>query len=222
MPACFWTTDEATAEEQLHRPCGDRIAWDFMAMLFRSTWFERKWVIQEVALSQSAVVMWGNCRISWAWIGLAAAVLRTQRSNIVHNFNMNGVYNAYLMLRLSPHGDFPAINLSFLQLLRLTSGFKSTDPRDRIFALLGLHCRDHDPEISRFIDVDYSLSPQSLFVTVAEKLPNMQKNPLRFLINAEGHPEWPLEYEIPPTTAKTIMDTPLGHKLGPNALALVA
>jgi len=49
--------------------------------LFRATWFTRKWVIQEVGLSRSVEVIFCGCRISWRWIGLAAAILRTQYDN---------------------------------------------------------------------------------------------------------------------------------------------
>jgi hypothetical protein len=34
-------------------------------------------VIQEAALAKQATVLWGKYRIQWEWVGLAAAIIRT-------------------------------------------------------------------------------------------------------------------------------------------------
>lgn len=98
---------------------------------------------------------------------------------------MDAIYNAYLMFRLSPHGGLPPVELSFLQLLRLTDRFNATDPRDVIFSLLGLRTKDHDPQGVPFFVADYNLSPEALFQAITEKFLK-QLQPLKFLSNSDG------------------------------------
>ena len=93
------------------------------------------------------------------------------------------------MFRLSDHSNMPKINLSFLHLLRLTSNFKTTDPRDAVFALLGLTTKDHNPETAPFIEADYSLNPWAVWSIVTEKfLCHSGQLPLEFLGSAEWWP----------------------------------
>jgi hypothetical protein len=54
------------------------------------------------------------------------------------------------------------VQLTFLQLLRLSSRFKITDPREAIFALLGLQTNDHHPKDNQFVVVDYNLNLEDL------------------------------------------------------------
>ena len=68
--------------------------------LFAARWFHRRWVIQEVVLSPSATVFCRNFAISWEWVGLAAAIVRTTS----RWFADQGLLNAYLIYRLGQHG----------------------------------------------------------------------------------------------------------------------
>jgi hypothetical protein len=85
-------------------------------------------VIQEVALAGSASVLWGKGEIQWRWIGLAAAVIRTNDYQIHARHTLAGMYNAYFMYRLSTREDDgnPLRGASFLNLLRLTRQFEVT------------------------------------------------------------------------------------------------
>ncbi|KAL8281792.1 hypothetical protein RB597_009485 [Gaeumannomyces tritici] len=144
--------------------------WKSIAGLFSQPWFWRVWVVQEVVLAQSAVVRWGHAEIDWRWIGLASAILRTNYSSICEAMAMGGVYNTYLMFRLSPMSDLPPLTLSFIQLLRLTRQLAVTDARDRIYGLLGIRTTDSDPEAGLlFLRPDYSVSERELWKRVAIK-----------------------------------------------------
>ncbi|EJT69396.1 hypothetical protein GGTG_13015 [Gaeumannomyces tritici R3-111a-1] len=144
--------------------------WKSIAGLFSQPWFWRVRVVQEVVLAQSAVVRWGHAEIDWRWIGLASAIRRTNYSSICEAMVMGGVYNAYLMFRLSPMSDLPPITLSFIQLLRLTRQLAVTDARDRLYGLLGIRTTDSDPEAGLlFLRPDYSVSERELWKRVAIK-----------------------------------------------------
>lgn len=158
--------------------------WANILLLFEWRWFQRLWVIQEISLARRAVVIWGGCEISWEWIGLAAAIIRTNygriavprtRERILHQLPSEvlsvrqappGVLNAYLMYRLSASQSiFPALEFSFHELLGLTRPFSCENELDRVFGLLGLQTTD---DITSWIIPDYNLSPSKLYQVVAE------------------------------------------------------
>jgi hypothetical protein len=60
----------------------DSFFWNKLLTLYSVSWFKRLWIIQEVALARFAIVVWGNYEISWEWVGLAAAILRTNYTRI--------------------------------------------------------------------------------------------------------------------------------------------
>ena len=49
----------------------------YLLPLYECRWFHRLWVLQEVALARSATVLYGQHKISWEYIGIAASILRT-------------------------------------------------------------------------------------------------------------------------------------------------
>ena len=96
-PATFVTSEySGTSINEVPSP-EDFESWWAVSQLFDLHWFWRLWVIQEVALSSSALIMWGDSEISWKWIGLAAALIRTNHYQFLQRFHAAGVYNAYLM-----------------------------------------------------------------------------------------------------------------------------
>jgi hypothetical protein len=193
-PATYFRIDDNSMQTSIRRPTGP-VATESdesytLSTMFGLSWFRRKWVIQEAVLSRSCEIIFQNCRISWYWVGLAAAILRNQT---IENLYINipaeeGIYNAYFMFRLSDHEGLPAIKLTFLQLLRLSTNFKASDPRDAIFALLGIETKDHHPQKAPFIEVDYTLDAETLFQKVAERFLTLPE-PLKFIVNAEFRPK---------------------------------
>jgi hypothetical protein len=185
--ASYWSMNDDTKDYDYHEPIGsfcdsDQAAWRSVVSLFQTQWFERRWVIQESALSSSATVYWGRCKISWRHIGLAAAILRMQHDSRVRASRASGVYHAYLIFRLSNQKTIAPVKLSFLQLLRLTQDFQVSVSHDIVYALLGIATTDNDPNGERFIDVDYTVSEDDLKLTLAGKL--LQSQSLSFLCNA--------------------------------------
>jgi hypothetical protein len=153
-------------------PSVDSSLWVAVASLFDNPWFWRVWCIQEVALASSALVIWGECEIAWRWLGLAAVRIQAAFYQILQRYNMGGVSNAHLMFRISQgEQDLEALSISFSHLVALTRHFRATDPRDRIFGLLGLPATDSDPENGEFfIDPDYSLPAQTVYRKYAHKV----------------------------------------------------
>ncbi|KAJ4291750.1 hypothetical protein N0V90_009645 [Kalmusia sp. IMI 367209] len=150
--------------------------WMSIAELFDLPWFWRVWVIQEAVLPKNAVVLWANTTIDWRWVGLAAAILRTSYHAICESVRIVGIYNAYVMYRLSSMSDIPPLELNFVQLLRLTRQFEVTDPRDRVYGLLGIKTQDNDPSQKLFLEPDYTITESQLWKGLAWKSIQQQGN----------------------------------------------
>ncbi|KAI5464360.1 heterokaryon incompatibility protein-domain-containing protein [Mariannaea sp. PMI_226] len=174
----------------------DSPLWSTIGHLYSNLWFWRVWCIQEVALASSAVVLWGTSQIPWKWLGLAAARIRINNYALMSREDMKGVLNAYFMYRIS-QGDVtvPPQKLSFLHLLAITRQFGATDPRDRIYGILGLATTDADPDSGDlYIKPDYSIPTDEVYRQLAYKVLETDKS-LRLLSCVQHGPEisekWP-------------------------------
>ncbi|KAJ3570176.1 hypothetical protein NPX13_g5817 [Xylaria arbuscula] len=165
--------------------------WLDIFRLYNRKWFRRVWVIQEVALARSATVLWGTCEIAWEWLGLAAAIIRTDYHRLAApregsrririgllNRQLNpravptGVINAYFMYRISrSQAYFKAPRFSFHQLLTLTRQFRCEDPRDQVFGILGIPTIDqYSAQDIPFIIPDYTKPIAEVYHEVAAKI----------------------------------------------------
>ncbi|KAF4339372.1 heterokaryon incompatibility (het-6OR allele) [Fusarium beomiforme] len=168
--------------------------------LFTRHWFSRMWVLQEVVLARHAIVQLGSYRISWEWIGLAAAIIvhKPELSSLdfAGETIPNGVMHAYLMYRLSSSQKcFRPLTFSFAQLLQVTRLFKSKDPKDKIYGLLGIPTTD---SLAKRIVPDYreETDSEQVFEDIA-RLMSQSDSPLTFLSGAgtfgrfiPGGPSW--------------------------------
>jgi hypothetical protein len=146
--------------------------WISVARLYGLSWFWRLWCIQECALARSAQFIWGGASISWRWLGLASARIRTNNYSVQRRLKMTGVFNAYLLYRISQgQSDLQPLKMSFFRLLGLTRQFESSDPKDRIFGLLGLPTTDTDPDnVELFMTPDYNMSLEDVYQKLALKV----------------------------------------------------
>ncbi|EXJ91902.1 hypothetical protein A1O3_00452 [Capronia epimyces CBS 606.96] len=154
--------------------------WCDVLTLFRCRWFHRLWVIQEAAVARSALVAWGDCEIAWEWVGLAAAILRTNYGRLRRETSAlsaheaesravpTGVLNAYFMYRVSESQRyFTPLRFSLSQLLSLTRQFDCQDDRDRVYGLLGIPMTDN---ASKNIVPDYNKSSTEVYIELAQEI----------------------------------------------------
>jgi hypothetical protein len=161
--------------------------WLEVLRLYDRRWFRRLWVVQEIALARRATAIWGACEMPWEWIGLAAAIIRTNWNRIVPGWTPagsfgyfkpyshesrrlvpEGVMNAYFMYRISSlQSCFDPLRFSFGELLTLTRQFKCEDDRDKIFGLLGLPTTDH---VNAQLTPDYSQTLADVYRSVASAM----------------------------------------------------
>ncbi|KAM5356486.1 hypothetical protein ACJ41O_003132 [Fusarium nematophilum] len=93
--------------------------------LFRKHWFFRRWTIQEAALSQNCIVLWGEQSIPLSVLQAASTRLRARVSN-------EDRYSTEMILQL------PSSSRGLMDLLWMFHRSECLDPRDRIAAFYGL------------------------------------------------------------------------------------
>ncbi|KAH8770898.1 heterokaryon incompatibility protein-domain-containing protein [Diaporthe sp. PMI_573] len=138
-------------------PPENREIWAAVGRLYKSSWFWRVWCLQEAILAPSAQVMLGKLSMPWEHIGFAATWIRDVKAQVFHyeDSALIGINNACLMYGLS-HINKSRQHISFLQLLTLTRPFMATDPRDKIYGILGIPTTDSDPDTDDlFLQPDY-------------------------------------------------------------------
>lgn len=133
--------------------------------LLQKPWFERLWIWQEIRLgSASSLLMCGNATISWPCFQTAIGLLRFKklRPDVgSENFAERVLYAFRLC-----HFDIDNVGAPLERLLFQTQHCKCTDPRDRIFALLGLF-DSQSQEIG--LKPDYSSEPEEVYMAMMLK-----------------------------------------------------
>jgi hypothetical protein len=160
--------------------------------LLRRPWWSRIWVLQEIARSKSARLICGTSTLPWTEFCHAlgtivnscpTAVSVSQNSRTTSPPQIKtatSVRNKLLQIIAAAFAAGPMIMQNFRErwmihsrthlplLLFATQRFKSTDPRDKVYALLGL-IRD-DRDLDAIGIPDYDISPGALFTKVAKWL----------------------------------------------------
>lgn len=148
--------------------------WPAYGSLFSLPWFNRGWVLQEAALAQDAVVLWGEAECSWAQF-IDTQMWFSQRAHTLHGRGY-GILSMLRLLEISLGGHGMRLrplmsadkgpgkkSLGFFmdstRLLRLS------DPVDRVFAFLAI--LDKISPTALNLKADYSKTPQSVFTEFA-------------------------------------------------------
>jgi len=131
---------------KLLAPCHGIECWNLLAKFFKRRYFTRVWVIQEVTLAKQVLVLCGTYSIDWDEI---AKVSRFLTLTSWTNWLSRGVVLEDTDERSSHHG-VPTLlkankramiqgdkNIMLWSLIR-SRRFESFDPRDKVYALLGV------------------------------------------------------------------------------------
>lgn len=161
--------------------------------LLRRPWWRRIWVLQEVVRSKSAKLVCGTQTFPWTEFCHALGTIvnscpSSRDVNISQNSRIIGVPETKtatgarnkLLRNIAAAFAGPMIMQNFRErwltrsgthlplLLFATQRFKSTDPRDKIYALLGLI--NYDQDLDAIGIPDYDILPGILFTKVAKWL----------------------------------------------------
>jgi hypothetical protein len=158
--------------------------WKALSLILRRPWFWRTWVVQEVALNDNVELVLGSLTFTWDELELIVCLLEGQlpqawhldqavtalelpfsRINRIrqrHQRSMKAATDRSHeqtedpdFKQMTDHDSEPDL----LDLLFMSRHLGATDPRDKIYALLGLGKHDISP--------DYSMSPHSVYTDFA-------------------------------------------------------
>ncbi|KAI0967563.1 HET-domain-containing protein [Xylaria arbuscula] len=157
-----------------------------MADLFGNTYFSRAWVIQEIAVGQNTQLHIGGEYIPWdifAENSLTSVTLEPNRRHLLTGSDEKDrrtwrsgqtIETIFIMSFLRPEagtgtfarGKFRHV-LDLENLLFITSSFRSADPRDKVFGLVGIARNAGDLAL---ITPDYNLPVEKVFQNAAQAI----------------------------------------------------
>lgn len=116
--------------------------WDVMISFFNKEYWRRVWIIQEITVASTVTMLYGTIEVSWDFLVpvLRSLVKESAHGHEEQGINISGIGASHL-LRFREHWIDTNKPISILQAMTWTTHTKATDPRDKIFALLGL-CHD--------------------------------------------------------------------------------
>ena len=150
--------------------------WKALSDFLRRPWFQRVWVIQEVVRARMLTVFCdGRMAIDWQHLAFVLTIIKMNDRDVmvrviptdpqVPSFYPDGLWNTshtYAVRHLIKNG-LPVTLQSALIGCRF---FKSTNPRDMIYALLGIVTDAGDAAL----DPDYNASVQMIFTKTTQIL----------------------------------------------------
>ncbi|PVH86383.1 HET-domain-containing protein [Cadophora sp. DSE1049] len=141
-----------------------------LVRLFRRQYWWRIWVIQEVSSARNATVYCGDDEISWMELDRVCDLLKEASEELQSLF-----YKHPSFIRTLTHGGPRGLQLSrfspnvsappLLELLLSHKSKKSTDPKDKVYALIGV-----SESIDTFGIIDYSHSMREVYTHTAHHI----------------------------------------------------
>lgn len=186
-------------------PGSDDKRWAALPRFLELPWFERCWIIQEVVVSSGdPVILCGSMQFFWSrleksliWLIRYGTQFRTSRIKLVTSISELGSTRDVWELQA---------------LLQSTRPFEATNPRDKVFALLGLSGETASPELwPSALVPNYGRTVQDVYTKVTLHCIQQTKN-LAILSQIEGstetsnsiedsqYPSWVPRLDIPRKT----------------------
>lgn len=170
--------------------------WRALTALLTREWFERRWVVQEIALGKKAELYCGKGSVLWTDFTIAVALFESRskplselyKASPSHDYNPNFlgdvealgatrlVHVISNLLRRSDTGQISERRLNLEQLVANLATFQAREPHDMIYAVLALAKDTH--RRTRASDIDTSRKNNTSYDTTSTLAEN----------NARKHP----------------------------------
>lgn len=155
--------------------------WAALSTLMRRPWFNRRWIIQEIALAKSATLHCGKDSVPWRDFADVLSLLECKQYEIRQLFRESTtfrnhpdyigdlselgairlVYAADNLFRKSEDGQIMEHLLSLEALMSSLSAFEASEPRDTVYAILWLANDARPAARDAFVMDSRNLSPPS-------------------------------------------------------------
>jgi Heterokaryon incompatibility protein (HET) len=200
--------------------------WLALLMLLHRPFFERAWIVQEAFNAKAFVLVCGKMLLPWRKLSAAIQLiintgwffnLYTEKMRIevingdpgpyteLLSVNTNPGYGAVYLIQAKAAIEASGRQYALQMLLRQHRNCKASDPRDKIYAFLGIARRDAKPFTTHIglLNPDYRIPVQQLYTRTARCLLQSYGD-LRFLCEKEPHvdtrlnglPSWVPDYNI--------------------------
>ena len=173
LPAGTWKT-------QLPDVLSDPSFWDDICkllVLFKRPWFERIWTLQEAALSRQTIFLCERTTCSMEVLDRATYRLTSVGNPppLADTTSKQGVmpFTRILFCRMlasQPDLEADIPSRVYVLLSQVICHRKSTDPRDRLYGMLGICAAGDQGELDASIMPDYNKSTADVFLGLAEYL----------------------------------------------------
>ncbi|KAI4265617.1 MAG: hypothetical protein L6R38_009287 [Xanthoria sp. 2 TBL-2021] len=141
--------------------------WRAIQKLYLRPWFRRIWVIQEAqsAKPERARVMLGDLQIDFDILAVAACWMDWCNANELQTGPLGGkIANVNsAVIKRGPYLD----TISFQTLLHHTRVYESSDPRDKVYAVLGFSASQ---KVTSRIRPNYTMSAANVYLDVSKAL----------------------------------------------------
>ncbi|KAL8930408.1 MAG: hypothetical protein Q9208_000591 [Pyrenodesmia sp. 3 TL-2023] len=183
-----------------------------LAKIFQKQWWFRVWVVQEMLVAKKPPLLGcGRKWISWKVVRKLMYNVGLRESNGVLS-KAEAVFNLALMA--PDYSDLeiqrPRPWRSFKYLLVATSDRNTTQPHDKIYALLGLVTDNANEEIDIDYEQPYSMAYQKAMVHVLKSAKDLEF--LMFAMNrriSSEIPSWCVDFSIPEWNSQSYLPIPL-------------
>jgi hypothetical protein len=118
----------------------DLQVWAQLSRLFHRPWFEHLWIIQKLAVSRRAVVLWGRMQTPWQTLEQAAKfILRPGEASMPPRVRkLFPLIGADRITQVLLQSMFNVDTTNILIILHNTQNTKCSDSRDHLYAILGV------------------------------------------------------------------------------------
>ncbi|KAL6355132.1 hypothetical protein LRP88_11378 [Fusarium phalaenopsidis] len=180
--------EKFTQEQSLELgiPFNDETSWDAFSEFFDRPWFQRMWTVQEIIQARKAIVVCGPHSLPWEHVS-AAARWFCHKAKAIHDRNSRRVDGMCLVTQMvaiswrSKSGSEympqlfgqktrPTCKWALRDLLERLRPRQATDPRDKVFALVGISEEDHRFWGDKGVRIDYSLSVEEVYAQATEEI----------------------------------------------------
>lgn len=174
-------------------------------------WFTRAWIVQEIGTQAPATLFWGEAEIDWMVLYRVCERL-TDFHHLRNRFNIRTSDIKYVFQRFiePPAESYHANRFSFMYELHRARSLKVTDPRDRVFAMLGHYSvSGSNPQGTRNVALanmkaDYTITTAQAYFDVAEKA--LTGDTSLIVLAAVQHMSLPASGDAPKSTDSRVVD----------------
>lgn len=182
---------------------GERVRNAFEAVsMYSNPWWSRVWTLQEAVVPSSGLFVWGPLSMSFTTMVTAAQNLQVDKMYELFSpsfCHLRLLHTPLLRRILYPLHGFQHANKHDgpLDMLMRWRHRDAIDPRDKVYALMGLMREDDLPSARGY---NYNVAPSILFANVTFDLTNLEKG-LRPLIGScelphktPDQPSWAIDF----------------------------